>query len=114
MKEHYYKCATYLSGYGIEVRTATGAERLVLPDGGLLIADAAVDKYQPTGGVSLQDSKQAALPLSPTQLLGFTNKTKRVLYKDMDDINVTNANGKLMYACHESYYYNPNSTPHFT
>jgi hypothetical protein len=107
MTEYYHKSAQHLKKYGVEIGIATGNNRLILPDGGLLIADVQEGKYQPGGGVALMEARQAVLPLGPRVLLAFNAKVKRIDYRDLDDANVANANEKLLKACHQYYYAQP-------
>jgi hypothetical protein len=114
MKCWYDKTVKELSRHGVEIRVATGHGRIILPDGGLLISDVDANKYQPTGGIALLQARQAVLPISPIHLLGFNTKIKGVKYINMNDTNVSNANSKLVKACHEFYYCTPNCTINFT
>jgi hypothetical protein len=105
--EYYFKSAEHLKNYGVEIGVATGRNRFILPDGGLLVADVQAGKYQPWGGVALMQARQAVMPLSPTLLLAFNASVKRITYIGLDDHEVANTNHKLLKASREFYYQQP-------
>ena len=112
--EYYQKSKSYLEGKSIEIRYAIGGEQLILPDGGLLVSDVVTGKYMASGGVPLLQAGQAVMVLGSGLLMGFNDHIEGVKYMPMNDENVTNANGKLLFACHDCYYYTTKQKPKFT
>jgi hypothetical protein len=104
IKEYFPKCVAYLQKFSIEVGVAAGRERFILPDGGLLVSDVETNRYQPSGGVSLLEARQAVLPFGPKHLVAFTTKRRPSIYLDLTDREVLAANEKLKMACIQAYY----------
>lgn len=109
MKTYYEVCIDYLSGMGLEIGVAGGDETLILPDGGLLLADATAQYHQPSGGIGLKSAVHAVMPLGPRHLIAFTSKSSSIVYLNLSDEEVRNANANLKHAVIEAYYTLPHS-----
>jgi hypothetical protein len=107
MRDKYMMCVKYLDRFGFEIGVAVEKETLILPDGGLLLADEVVRRTQPSDGVTLTGATHAVMPLGPRHLIAFTAKSKGAVYRELSDEQVKRANSNLELAVIKAYFRQP-------
>lgn len=103
MKHYYEKCLKYLSGFGLEIGTATGNESFTLPDSGMFLADF-TDQQAPSINVPVLQATNAVMPLGPKHIAAFTSRAPKLTYRQWSDAEVRRGNTHLRSVAIKAYY----------